>query len=129
MASSAGSGVGGAPKVCVPMQLTLLLEYKDRDMLMTLVENKRPFMVKNAMSRDDMWEDYCKFMYLKIMMHDTDSTKLSPPCDVDTVWHLHVLCTKAYEEFVEFVKTLNPLIDGLHHNAEFEFQEIAKEEC
>ena len=40
--------------------------------------------------------EYVRFMQLKFVEKDFDATKLSPSVAVDSVWHRHILNTRAY---------------------------------
>jgi hypothetical protein len=44
------------------------------------------------------------FLALKIWLHDTDATILSPPYKVDELWHEMVLHTKLYRSFQEYME-------------------------
>jgi ubiquitin-large subunit ribosomal protein L40e len=48
------------------------------------------------------WLQY--FLALKIWLHDTDATILSPPYKVDELWHEMVLHTKLYRSFQEYME-------------------------
>ena len=40
--------------------------------------------------------EYKRFLALKAAVHDFDATLLSPPEEIDTIWHAHILDTKHY---------------------------------
>ena len=47
------------------------------------------------------WEEYLRFLALKASDQDWDAATLSPPEEVDAVWHAHILDTKSYAETCE----------------------------
>ena len=47
--------------------------------------------------------------------------KYSPSSEIDKLWHCHVLCTLKYQQFMEFVNKVNPLVDFIHHSLELSF--------
>ena len=44
------------------------------------------------------FEDYMRFLSLKVAANDYHAALLSPPRSVDRIWHEHLLDTIAYEE-------------------------------
>ena len=40
--------------------------------------------------------EYKRFIALKVARHDFDAMILSPPSEIDTIWHQHILDTKHY---------------------------------
>jgi hypothetical protein len=47
-----------------------------------------------------------RFLALKIWLHDTDATILSPPYKVDELWHEMVLHTRLYRSFQEYMEII-----------------------
>jgi hypothetical protein len=56
------------------------------------------------------YQEYRRFIELKITMGDYDATKLSPSPLIDSMWHLHILDIRRYEDMCSKLPSL------IHHN-------------
>ena len=80
------------------------------------------FAQRQAMPKqeiDSLWEGYLEFMVIKAMGNDTglcNSMRFSTTPLMDELWHCHVLCTQHYQDFMELVCEVNPLMNFVHHS-------------
>ena len=51
----------------------------------------------------DVWQQYLRFLALKVAAQDWCATKISPPVEVDALWHAHILDTRSYRETCELL--------------------------
>lgn len=51
----------------------------------------------------ELLPEYKRFITLKAALGDTDATKLSPPAEIDAIWHSHILDTKHYRTMCEII--------------------------
>ena len=69
---------------------------------------------------EDLWDNYLEFMVVKALCHDRGSHKgmlFSTTPLMDELWHCHILETSLYDDFMKLIKTINPLMDKIHHSS------------
>ena len=78
---------------------------------------KRLFKLETGREDDDcvlVWKQYARFMTLKILNGDFESSKLSPSWQVGEMWHLHLVDTRCYAKFCKDI--FPPLGPFIHHD-------------
>ena len=58
--------------------------------------NFDPIMTRCPNATAALLREYKRFLVLKVVLKDFDASVLSPPAEVDTLWHAHILDTKHY---------------------------------
>ena len=92
------------------------------------------FMKKEGISKskaNTLWDNYVEFMVVKALGQDSgsnDGMKFSCSVMIDELWHCHVLCTERYQEFMELIKNVNPLVDFIHHSLKLSFSSEAEKD-
>eukprot|EP01061_Rhynchopus_euleeides_P006747 TRINITY_DN157_c0_g2_i1.p1 TRINITY_DN157_c0_g2~~TRINITY_DN157_c0_g2_i1.p1 ORF type:complete len:258 (+),score=58.59 TRINITY_DN157_c0_g2_i1:2032-2805(+) len=70
---------------------------------------------------EQLFAEYERFMQLKVYVRDMDANLLSPPVDVDAMWHAHILDTALYarycREIVPEGGTAPPFIHHKHRDS------------
>ena len=69
---------------------------------------------------EDLWDNYLEFMVVKALCHDRGSDKgmlFSATPLMDELWHCHILETTLYDDFMKLIKTINPMMDKIHHSS------------
>lgn len=90
------------------------------------------FMKQQGLKKSRMnslWDNYLEFMLVKIFGFDQgtgNQMKYSTTKQMDDLWHCHVLCTEYYQDFMELVKEVNPLIEFIHHSMLLELSSEAE---
>lgn len=72
-----------------------------------------------------LMQDYCRFLALKVAAQDWYASLLSPPVEVDQIWHTHLLDTLNYEEFCAAIGVPQD-VRIIHHDPEGGTDAIAR---
>ena len=59
--------------------------------------------LRSMINKPELLLEYKRFLALKVGAGDLDATLLSPPAEVDEVWHAHILDTKHYRTTCELL--------------------------
>jgi hypothetical protein len=57
--------------------------------------------LRSRISSPDLLLEYKRFLALKVALGDFDASVLSPPAEIDAIWHAHILDTKHYRTVCE----------------------------
>jgi len=79
---------------------------------------------QRSAATDAEFDDYLKFLALKAGTCDYFAGLLSPPPQIDAIWHVHILDTFRYQEMCQAVVPAR----FIHHNPDGEFDGAAKTE-
>jgi len=81
------------------------------------IHRKKYFLSKEE--AEELWHKYLEYMVIKARYMDSASKmKFSTSPDVDELWHTHLLNTESYQELMDLVKEINPLVSFIHHSEE-----------
>jgi len=72
-----------------------------------------------------LMQDYCRFLALKVAAKDWYASLLSPPVEVDQIWHTHLLDTLNYEEVCAAIGVPHD-VRIIHHDPEGGTDAIAR---
>ena len=94
----------------------ILSRFNGKDQICELFTKKQHYLKEKSKK---LWDEYIEFMTIKALGSDTglnNQMKYSTSCEMDELWHYHVLCTELYQEFMVLVNEINPLVDFIHHS-------------
>ena len=105
-----GNGNGNAASASASTTLTLLKDHLSAYSQTLKLRCQRNHGWTDSNFVDRVFDAYCQFLELKVMLQDFDATILSQPGYVDVMWHEHILDTKNYLE------CCGGLGNVIHHN-------------
>ena len=94
----------------------ILSRFEGKDKICNLFKEKEQYF---GVKTSELWDGYIEFMTIKALGSDTglnNQMKYSTSCEMDELWHYHVLCTELYQEFMVLVNEINPLVNFIHHS-------------
>ena len=91
--------------------LTGILDHPSKRTIISIYERKTR---GEGLIGEYLWQDYAKFLALKILSGDFELCRLLPSYQIRSMWKIHLLDTYAYAEFCKDIfPPLGPLI---HHD-------------
>ena len=102
--------------------LTGILDHPSKRNVISLYELKTR---EEGLIGEHVWQDYARFIALKILSADFELCRLLPSYQIRKMWKIHLLDTYAYAEFCKDIfPPLGPLIHHDHLDKYYSYEEI-----